>query len=215
MSASVITDVVSIRTITLIASTLGVIGPAAQLLHMLKSKSTKGLSATTFTILTVTFMLSLLLGIQYKIGPALGLAATSVVIKWVVLARIRWGNALALLMVAALAVLLVTRGPPVIAQAVLSTRYSELVAFTWGLLFAITFVPQVLVTRRSRNTRNLSLIMLVLSMGSVLLWILFAGLVSNYSMSFWLVIVLISLVELVRLKVLEAPAAPLADSSNA
>jgi uncharacterized protein with PQ loop repeat len=214
MSAAVITEVISIRAVTLIASSLGVVGPAAQLLHVLRSKSTQGLSRTTFTILTVTFMLSLLLGIQYKVGPALVLATASVVIKWMVLARISWRNALVLLLIAAMAVAIVMLSPPLIAQTVLSQRYSELVAFAWGLLFAITFIPQVLVTRRSRNTRNLSLIMLTLSVGSVSLWTLFAVLVSNYSMLFWLIIVLISLVELVRLKLLEASSAAVVSSSS-
>ena len=215
MAAESFTAVVSIQTITFVASSLGVIGPAAQLLHVLRSKSTKGLSRSTFTILTVTFMLSLLLGIQYKIGPALVLATASVVIKWIVLARISWLNAVIVLAGAGVFVALVIFGPAAIGDALLTTRYSELVAFSWGLLFATTFIPQVLVARRTRNTRNLSLIMLILSVLSVSLWILFAALVSNYSMLFWLALVLVSLIELVRLKRLEVPSATLAESSKA
>jgi uncharacterized protein with PQ loop repeat len=203
MSVAAVPPVVSIPTITFLASSLGVVGPAAQLWRVLQTRSTQGLSRTTFTILTVTFMLSLLLGIQYKIGPALILAGTSVVIKWLVLVRIDWRNAAILAVAAAFVSLVVVFGPTGIGQAVLSTRYSELVAFAWGLLFAITFLPQVLLTRRARNTRNLSLIMLTLSVGSVSLWIAFAALVSNYSMLLWLSIVLIALLELTRLKLME------------
>lgn len=203
MSIAAVTPGVSIPTITFLASSLGVVGPAAQLWRVLQTRSTQGLSRTTFTILTVTFMLSLLLGIQYRIGPALILAATSVVIKWLVLVRIDWRNAAIVAFAAAFVCLIVVFGPPGVGQAVLSTRYSELVAFAWGLLFAITFLPQVLLTRRSRNTRNLSMIMVLLSVGSVSLWIAFAALVSNYSMLSWLTIVLIALLELTRLKLME------------
>ena len=205
MSVAAITPMVSVRTITFLASSLGVVGPAAQLWRVLQTRSTQGLSRTTFTILTVVFMLSLLLGIQYRIGPALALAAASLVIKWLVLARIDWRHAAVLFAVAMLAVLVVVFGPPVVAEAVLSTRYSELVAFTWGMLFSITFVPQAVLTHRTRHTHNLSLLMLLLSVGSVSLWMLFAFLVTNYSMLSWLAVVLIALLDLARLKLMERP----------
>ena len=189
--------------ITLVASTLGLVSHAAQLTRSLESRSTKGLSLSSFTLLTTTFTLSVLLGIQYKIGPALVLAVLSTALTVGVLALIsRWVTAVYLAVVAAVA-LGVIFGPRAFAEAVMTTKYVEIVAFAWGLSFAVAFVPQVFKARRLRDTHDLSRISLVVSGVSVTLWLTFAVLVKNMSMLFWLSIVLLSLCELIRLKLTE------------
>jgi uncharacterized protein with PQ loop repeat len=183
------------------ASLLGVFGPAAQFLHVWRSKSTKGLSLSTFTILNLSLMCSLLLGVQYAIGAGLIFGAISLIVKLAVLWQISARVALALIALAGTVVASVVLGPPIFSEIVLTTRYSELVAFTWGLLLAIAFMPQVWLAHKTRNTRNLSLVSLSVSAVSTTLWTMFAVLVANYAMMFWCAVMLISLLELVRLKV--------------
>ena len=194
--------------ITLAASTLGLVSHGAQLLRSLRSGSIRTLSLSSFTLLTLTFTLSLVMGIQYKIGPALILAFISTALTVGVLALIsRWVTLLYLSIIGAVT-LGVMFGPSVIAEAVLTTRFSEFVAFAWGLLFAIAFIPQVIKAHRLRDTRGLSRVSLLVSGVSIGLWLTFAVLVKNYSMFFWLSVVLVSLCELVRLKLTEASRTP-------
>jgi uncharacterized protein with PQ loop repeat len=200
----------SIRAVTLAASTLTTIGPGVQLFHAVRARSVTGLSRSSFTMLTTSTMLALLLGLQYKIGAAIGLTFLALAFQFALLALISVSVTLVLLAVGLALLLAATLGPPIIGEVLLGTHYSEVVAFVWGVIFAITFVPQVLMTRRSRNTRPLSLVNLLISTAGAALWTLFAGLVANYSMLFWCCIMLLCLLELVRLKLSE-PQSALAD----
>ena len=192
-----------LQSVTLVASILGLVSHAAQLGRSLRSGSIRGLSLSSFVLLTVTFTFSLLLGIQYRIGPGLILATLSAALTVGVLALLsRWITALYFAVVGAVA-LATMLGPPAVADAVLTTHYSEVVAFAWGLLFASAFVPQVIKAHRLRDTRDLSAISILVSSASVGLWLTFAVMVRNISMAFWLSLVMLSVLELTRLKLTE------------
>jgi uncharacterized protein with PQ loop repeat len=194
--------------VTLAASTLGLVSHSAQLWRSLRSRSTRTLSLSSFILLTATYSLSLVMGIQYKIGPSQILATLSLVTTVGVLGLIsRWVTAAYLALVAGV-VAAVLFGPATIGQAVTSTRYAEVVAFLWGLLFAIAFVPQVIKAHRLRDTRDLSATSLMVSGISVGLWLTFALMVMNLAMIFWLSVVLVSLLELIRLKLTQASRTP-------
>ena len=186
--------------VAMIASLLGVFGPAAQFAHVWRTKSTKGLSLPTFVILNLSLMCSLVLAFQYRLFPGLLFAF----IAWIVKLAVLWQlSARAMFSLIGLGIGVaagVRFGPPIFAEVVLTTHYSELVAFAWGLLLAIAFLPQVWMSHRTRNTRNLSLPGLAISAVSTTLWDTFALMVSNYSMLFWCSVMLISLLELIRLK---------------
>ena len=194
--------------VTLVASVLGLVSHAAQLGRSLRSGSIRGLSLSSFVLLTLTFTLSLLMGIQYRIGPGLIIATVSTVLTVAVLALLsRWITALYFAVVGAVALATIF-GPPVVADAVLTTHYSEVVAFAWGLLFASAFVPQVVKAHRLGDTRDLSKVSIVVTTVSVGLWLTFAILVRNISMAFWLSLVMLSVLELARLKLTERRRAP-------
>ena len=190
----------TVQIVALLAASLGVFGPAAQLLHVIRARSARGLSGSTFTILNLSLMCSVLLAIQYATGPALYFATASLVFKMAVLAAISRLAAFGLTLLAGGVAALVNVGPDVVAQAVLTTQYSEAWAFAWGLLLAIAFLPQVVLTHRTRNTRGLSLISLVMSAIGTSLWMVFAVMVVNYAMVFWCGVMLLALLELIRLK---------------
>src|SRR4051794_23845662 len=103
--------------VTLAASILGLLSHGAQLYKSLRSRSTKGLSLSTFLLLTITFSLTVLMGIQYRIGPALILTVVSASLTVGVLALLSWRITLAYLGVVAAIILGVLFGPPVIADA--------------------------------------------------------------------------------------------------
>lgn len=196
------------QVVSLLASALTTIGPAAQVLHVLRSRSTEGLSVATFGMLTLSTMLSFLMGVQYQIGFALAFAFASLAFNFILMfmihARLAFGLLALGVAVAALALL----GPGAIQAAVLGTQYTELVAFVWGLLSAVTFVPQVLRTRRTRDTRGLSLTNLLLFVAGMALWTVFSWLVQNFSMMFWCGVMLISLLVLLQLKLTQGSQAP-------
>jgi uncharacterized protein with PQ loop repeat len=182
------------------ASLLGMFGPAAQFIHVRKTRSVKGLSLSTFTILNLSLMCSLLLGIQYRVGYGLIFAFSAWAVKLAVLCQLNVRVALALVGLGAAVAAAALFGPPLVSRIILTSQYSEFVAFAWGLLLAIAFLPQVWMSHKSGNTKNLSLPGVVISAFSTALWIAFALLVANHAMLFWCSVMLVALLELIRLK---------------
>jgi uncharacterized protein with PQ loop repeat len=186
--------------VALLAASLGVFGPGAQLVHVLRTRSTVGLSLATFIILNLSIMCSVLLSAQYATGPALYFAATSLVLKLAVLFIMNRLAALILISLVGTFSVLVHFGPAFFTQLALTSQYAEFSAFAWGLLLAIAFLPQVFVSHRTKDTRALSFVSLAMTSVGTMLWMTFAALVQNYAMLMWCAIMLIALIDLLVLK---------------
>src|SRR3546814_9966749 len=85
--------------------------------------------------------------------------------------------------------------------ALLTVRWAEQVAFIYGILAAATFLPQILLTRRTRHVSSLSLPYLILLSSGMVLWTINSIILRNYSLTFWNMILLLMALELLRLKV--------------
>src|SRR3546814_13842550 len=84
--------------------------------------------------------------------------------------------------------------------ALLTVRWAEQVAFIYGILAAATFLPQILLTRRTRHVSSLSLPYLILLSSGMVLWTINSIILRNYSLTFWNMILQLIALELLRLQ---------------
>lgn len=190
------------QSVSLLASILCTVAPALQVIHILQTRSVEGLSVLTCVALVVGNCLAILIGIQYDLGPTLAIMVTSLVIQSVMLhlvslraSLVTWGSSI--LTVAGVALL-----TPGFGAYMLTTRYNEQVAFAWGIIAATTFIPQVIVTRKTRQTQNLAWLTVITFAIGFTLWTTFAVMVGNWSLMLWCGILTMSVFELARLKLM-------------
>jgi len=201
---------VLIEGISLLASVLTTVAPAMQVLHILRTRSVEGLSVLTGVVLVVGASLSLLLGIQYQLGFVLILMSLSLFFQALMLHLVSWRVSLFVWAIILISVLIIAAFLPFFGSDMLSTRYTQQVAFIWGLIAATTFFPQLITTRRTRQTGDLSLVTLLCFAAGMSLWTVFAWLVQNWSLLLWSAIITVSVYELLRLKLTIKPPTPVA-----
>src|SRR3546814_17588818 len=69
--------------------------------------------------------------------------------------------------------------------ALLTVRWAEQVAFIYGILAAATFLPQILLTRRTPHVSSLSLPSLILLSTGMVIWTIHSIILPNSSLPFW------------------------------
>lgn len=189
-----------IKVLPLVASCLTTVAPATQIYHIARSRSAAGISPATGVVLVVGTALSLLLGVQYQLGTTLFLMTVALLLQSTMLFMVsRRAFGMLVLASAALACGLVVLAPT-FAWELTTSRYTEHVAFLWGLIAAGTFIPQVRLTHRTRMTGDLSLVTILCFAVGMTLWTLFGVLVRNWSLTLWNSIITVSVYELLRLK---------------
>lgn len=175
--------------------------PLAQAFKTFRTRDVEGLSVGSYLLLLCLGSTTVLIGIQYgimamiilnSVGLATNLAIMSLLSRR---ALLMFGGVLTSLVVAGLMF------APGFIPALLTPRWAEQVAFTYGLLAAATFLPQIMLTRRTRLASSLSLPYLALLSGGMVLWTINSIILGNYSLTFWNAILLLMSLELVRLKI--------------
>ena len=175
--------------------------PLAQAFRTFRTRDVAGLSVSSYLLLLCMGIFTVLIGIQYMIFAmiilnAIGLVA-NLAIMFLLSRRVFSAFFFATISLV-VASLLVT---PWFIPTLLTPHWAEQVAFIYGLLAAATFLPQILLTRRTRIVSSLSLPYLLLLSGGMILWTINSIILGNYSLTFWNGILLLMSLELLRLKI--------------
>ena len=187
--------------LSLVAGCLTVIAPGTQTFKTVTTGKTHGLSASSYVLLVVMGYTSTLVVFQHRLGIATFMNATSMILNLTTLTVISWKVAARLLAVTAAVLALVVVAAPAFAQQMLTTHWNEEVGFIYGVLASFAFVPQVLLTRRTRDVESISLPYLLILTTGMCLWTVFSVLIDNWSLTAWNVIFVAMILELLRLKV--------------
>lgn len=190
-----------IELLSLFAGLMTMSAPITQAWKTWRSRNYEGLSAGSYLLLLCLGTLAVLIGIQYGIVSmtvlnSVGLSA-NVLMMWMISRKtlgvyvISLGTVLLVLGLAA----------PWFIAALLTPRWVEQIAFVYGIFAAATFLPQVLLTHKSRVVSALSIFNLILFASGMAIWIVVSILLGNYSLIFWNAILLLMLLELLRLKI--------------
>ncbi|NIJ37419.1 uncharacterized protein with PQ loop repeat [Sphingopyxis panaciterrae] len=175
--------------------------PLAQAFRTFRTRDIAGLSVSSYLLLLCMGSFTVLIGIQYMIFAMIILNAIGLVANLAIMFLLsRLAFSAFLLTVTGLAAASLLVAPWFIPQ-LLTPLWAEQVAFIYGLLAAATFLPQILLTRRTRIVSSLSLPYLLLLSGGMILWTINSIILGNYSLTFWNGILLLMSLELLRLKI--------------
>jgi uncharacterized protein with PQ loop repeat len=192
---------VVIEALSLVAFILFMLGTGAQVIAMIRKRNAHGVSASTYALLVVLGLFNILIGVQYKIISMTVLTVMIFICNCTILFLISRRVLFILIgSFAVIAILSVTFAPTFVA-ALRTHRWSEQVGFAYGVVASAAFFPQVLLTRRTRDVSAIAFSnYLLLSIAMVLL-VVVSILVRNWSLSFWNIVLTLSLVEMLRLKI--------------
>jgi uncharacterized protein with PQ loop repeat len=190
-----------IEALSLAAFALLMVGTAAQVLAMIRRRDTHGVSASTYALLVALGLFNFLIGLQYMIVSMMAITIITFTCNCIILFLIsRRVFVLLLGSFAAVAILALVFAPTFVAE-LRTHRWSEQVGFAYGLVASAAFMPQVLLTRRTRNVAAIALSnYLFLSIGMVLLTAV-SVLLHNWSLIFWNIVLTLSVMEMLRLKI--------------
>lgn len=174
--------------------------PVAQAFKTFRSRDVAGLSVGTYLLLLFLVAFGILIGVQYSIVTMILLNSIGLIANMLILYLISKRALAGFVLTWVLFWLLGSLIAPLFISKLLTTAWAEQVAFIYGIIAATTFLPQVLLTHRTRNASALSLYTLILFCVGMVLWIIISVLVNNYSLIFWNVILFLMLLELLRLK---------------
>ena len=171
--------------LSLIGGLMTMSAPVMQAIRTIRSRETEGLAVSSYVLLVCLGCFAVLIGFQYK-GPfiilpnAIG-TAFNVAILFMISRRALAGFALALAAFIGGGLLVA----PAFMHDLVTTRWAEQVAFVYGLVSAGTFLPQVLLTWKTRQVSALSLPNLALFSVGMIVWIMVAVLLHNWSLILW------------------------------
>lgn len=190
-----------IEWLSLVAGLMTTGAPMTQALKTFRTRNYTGLSVGSYFLLLGLGTFAVLVGIQYGIVSmttlnAIGLSANMLIM----LMLSRFVLAAFVLGLAAMAGIAWLVAPSLLTD-LFTTRWAEQVAFIYGIIAAATFLPQVLLTRRTRVVSALSVVNLALFAGGMVIWIGVSIMLGNYSLTGWNIILLLMISELLRLKI--------------
>lgn len=187
--------------LSLVAFILLMLGTAAQAIAMIRRRDAHGVSASTYALLVALGLFNFLIGLQYMIISMMAITIITFTCNCVILFLIsRRVFGLLLGGVAAAAILAFLFVPTFMGE-LRTHRWSEQVGFAYGLVASAAFLPQVVLTHRTRNVAAIALSnYLFLSMGMVLLTAV-SVLLRNWSLIFWNTVLTLSVMEMLRLKI--------------
>jgi MtN3 and saliva related transmembrane protein len=190
-----------IELIAIVGGIMTTIAPILQVIKTLRSRDYNGLSYKTYILLLCLASLGIIFGIQYRIFAIIILNCVvfiSYIIMLLMLSRMALAAFILALVGAALLSLVIV---PWFLPLLFTPRWSEQVGFIFGLISAAAFVPQLLLTYRTRVVSSFSLHALSLLVCGLILNVILAVMLENYSLTFWNFMLFIMVLELLRLKV--------------
>jgi MtN3 and saliva related transmembrane protein len=195
------TNVDQIEVLSFSAGFMTTGAPITQVFKTVRSRDYAGLSVGSYLLLLLLGTFAVLVGVQYHIVAMEVFNSVALAANMLMMLLIsRWTLAAFVLTLGGLALLSALFAPWFI-PALLTTRWAEQVAFVYGLIAAATFLPQVLLTHRTKVVSSLSLINLTLFAGGMAVWIVVSYMLGNYSLIGWNIILLLMILELLRLKI--------------
>ncbi|MGE4322688.1 MAG: hypothetical protein AB7E60_06610 [Sphingobium sp.] len=190
-----------IELLSLIGGLMTMSAPAMQALKTITSRNVEGLSVGSYIMLMVLGSFAVLIGLQYQIVAMTTLNALgwsfNIIILWLISRKALIGYFAGLAAVAGLCWLVA----PWFLEGLFTTRWAEPVAFVYGLVASAAFLPQVLMTRKTRQVSALSLPNLLLFNGGMVVWLVVCVMLGNWSLTLWNGILFLMLLELLRLKI--------------
>jgi uncharacterized protein with PQ loop repeat len=190
----------SVEVLSLLAGLFTMVAPGAQALKTLRARQITGLSLESYVLYVIYGVMGVVIGVQYGVVAITAMNALQTIFNAAVLYLIS-RRALALLVGSAVVLIgLAAIVAPWFLQGLVGTRWSEPFAFAYGLVGASTYIPQVLLTRRTRAAAAISLPNVLLMTLGMICWVIVAVLLHNWSLTFWNGLVLLVTAELLRLK---------------
>ncbi len=190
-----------IELLSLIGGLMTMSAPAMQALKTITTRNVEGLSVSSYVMLMVLGTFAVLIGLQYQIVAMTTLNALgwsfNIIILWLISRKALIGYFAALAAAAGLCWLFA----PWFLEGLFTTRWAEPVAFVYGLVASAAFLPQVLMTRRTRQVSALSLPNLLLFTGGMVVWLVVCVLLGNWSLTIWNGMLFLMILELLRLKI--------------
>jgi MtN3 and saliva related transmembrane protein len=205
-----------VELLSLIAGLMTMAAPAAQAIKTIRTRHTAGLAVSSYVLLLCLGSFAVLIGVQYHIFFMILLNAIgtlfNVCILFLLSRRALAGFVVALLGFIGIGLLVA----PWFMQGLITTRWAEPVGFVYGLVAAATFLPQVLLTWKTRSVAALSLPNLVLFSLGMTIWIAVAIVLHNWSLIIWNGILFVMITELLRMKIMverRASRAPVSETA--
>ena len=191
-----------VELLSLIAGLMTMAAPAAQAIKTIRTRNTAGLAVSSYVLLLCLGSFAVLIGVQYHVFFMILLNAIgtlfNVCILFLISRRALAGFVVALLGFIGISFLVA----PWFLQGLITTRWAEPVGFVYGLVAAGTFLPQVLLTWKTRSVAALSLPNLVLFSLGMTVWIVVAIVLHNWSLIIWNGILFVMITELLRMKIM-------------
>lgn len=192
----------TVEILSLVAGLLTVAAPILQVGRTARTRNVEGLSWLTYTLLVIANILAALLGVQYGIQVMILLNILNTACYAIILGFISATRLAALVGGITVSVGLLAVLAPSVAARLLTPDWAEPVAFGYGLIAVATLLPQVCLTRRSRDVEALSLSFCICLSVGMIIWTFFAVLIKNWSLIFFNFIITLAAVELMRLRIL-------------
>jgi uncharacterized protein with PQ loop repeat len=191
-----------IEALSLVAFVLLMLGTAAQVIAMIRRRDAHGVSASTYALLVALGLFNFLIGLQYMIISMMAITIITFTCNCIILFLVSRRVFILLLGGVAAAAILAFVFAPTFVMELRTDRWSEQVGFAYGVVASAAFLPQVVLTRRTRNVAAIALSnYLLLSVGMVLLTAV-SVLLRNWSLIFWNVVLTLSVMEMLRLKIM-------------
>lgn len=175
--------------------------PLAQAFETFRTRDIAGLSVRSYLLLLCMGSFTVLIGVQYTVFAMIFLNSIGLIANFFIMFLLSRRVLFALVFVIMAFVVVSFLAVPWFIPELLTLRWAEQVAFIYGLLAAATFLPQILLTRRTRIVSSLSVHYLLLLSGGMILWTINSIILGNYSLTFWNGVLLLMSLELLRLKI--------------
>jgi|GEM_PF-2431637 len=189
-----------VELLSLIAGLMTMAAPAMQAIKTIRTRNVEGLAVSTYIMLMALGCFAVLIGVQYRVVTMTSLNALGMLFNVAILFLLSRRALFSFF--GGLAVLVAITGlvAPWFLTGLITTRWAEPVGFVYGLVAASTFVPQVLMTWKTREVSALSLPNLALMSAGMVIWIGVATVLGNWSLIFWNSILFLCVAELLRMK---------------
>ncbi|MFG6284562.1 PQ-loop domain-containing transporter [Sphingomonas sp. S6] len=189
-----------VEPLSLVAGTMTMSAPGIQAWKTLRTRDVTGLSTGSYVLLVLLNMLSTLIGVQYGVVAMIVLNGLTLMFYAATLFLISRAAMGAVFGVVGTGITLLAIAAPTVLADLLTTRWAEATGFIYGLAACFSFLPQVVMTHRTRNVSALALGNLALIVAGMTIWIVVCALLGNWSLIFWNSVLLLMVAELLRLK---------------
>jgi uncharacterized protein with PQ loop repeat len=146
-----------VEPLSLVAGTMTMSAPGIQAWKTLRTRDVTGLSTGSYVLLVLLNMLSTLIGVQYGVVAMIVLNGLTLMFYAATLFLISRAAMGAVFGVVGTGITLLAIAAPTVLADLLTTRWAEATGFIYGLAACFSFLPQVVMTHRTRNVSALAL----------------------------------------------------------